>query len=486
MLHCICTNAQTDGIITNPEGTPKTYDMSTCQMARTETYDYSGIKTDVVFSDDGKTAYFQDIVTAFGFGTWVAGDVVGDSIFIKCGQQIHHQDETENMQAIDVYINAGKMRNGEFVVTDNKYIKMAIDKDGTISTAKDEGVIATDQYGDLLGKNYAYLLRPFNIETDTVIPPADIASTQYCLNYKDYFGNEIYRLVNLKADEANKTFYVQGVAQQYAPESWIKGELKGDSVYFAKRQYQGIAESQFLDFFYPGHADYTQTNNYALDEHLAFFYDNDKKEFFSEGSALEMIGDKILLEAYDQPSLKPYTPHAAMPATPVMRDYSDYWYNGFIVLRFNISPTDENGYYIDPEGLKWRLIVDGKPYTFNKDTYKFLDADTETFDWGFADNVDIVFEACGLYNIWFYDDCEEIAAECTYTYNGETHTATSQPMRVKNTSGIDRTEADTKEAVRTVYHDLSGRAVKNPAKGIYIKTVTHADGSQTTSKVNIK
>ena len=481
--------AQTDIVKDQPEGTVKTYDLSTCQVYMNSSYDYSGIKTDAVVTADGSRIWFKDIVTAFGFGTWVYGDVKDDAVYIKSGQHIHHQDQIDNFQELDLYLQPIVIEDGMAFTTGDEYIRLDICDDGCLRTREGEGFAAVDQYGGIIGRNYDCLFRPFDLEKETVVPPVDATDTPYCLNYEDDMGNEIYRLVNVRNSEDGKEMYVQGVAERYAPQSWIKGTVEGNTVSFGQRQYQGLAEGQLLDFFYPGRADYSVFGGYELAESLVFTRDGQTGAMTSDGAALEMLGDKILVKRYDRPSLTPYTPHAATPAAPVMLDYSDYRATfGFIVLRFNIAPVDADGMYIDPAGIEWRLLVDGKPYTFKTDTYRFLDKDTETFKWGFADNVDIVFEACGLYNIWLYDDCKEVAAECSYTYDGVTKTAVASPMSIEGgATGISNADGGRRpEAVAVRYYDMQGRVVQSPGRGMYIRTETRADGSRSSRKILVK
>ena len=53
------------------------------------------------------------------------------------------------------------------------------------------------------------------------------------------------------------------------------------------------------------------------------------------------------------------------------------------------------------------------------------------------------------------------------------------------TSGIEGISAENAEVVSTLYYNLQGVAVKNPAKGIFLKSETLSDGSRRTSKITI-
>lgn len=486
---CVIAYAQGDTMITEPKGAVRTYDLATDQIVSQQTYSASGIKSYIAYSDDGNIAYFKEISPYFHTGVWVVGDVKGDSIFIKSGQKVHHQDETENRMAIDAYLYSGTLKGSSIEPDNEAYIKMKMNQDGTICMPKEKGIVAMDQYGDILCRNTAYIYRPFDIATDSIIPPADVADKEYCLNYKDYLGNEIYKLIKVKRS-TNNDIYIQGFATRYNPDSWIKGRLEDNTAIFPSRQYQGLdgQTGEFLEFIYAGTKNFDSDFGFNLEDNLIFSYDKTRDEFYSGQSVLETLGERILIANYDQPSLKPYTPHAGKPAAPQMVYFSDYSFgtSGFLKISFNISPIDENEDYIDPTCITWRMLVNGKPYTFKKETYSFLSDDKETFNWGEQDKVDIVFEACGLYTIWFYDysTASNISVECTYTFNGESYTTTSEPMQVSAAANISQAGINGKKVAHAEYYDLQGRQTTKPSGGIYLKTVTYTDGSKTTMKLS--
>ncbi len=471
-----------------PEGEAKVYDLSAVQISQSSRYDFSGVKTNVVLSADKEKVYFQDLSTAFGFGTWVSGDVRGDTVYIQNGQSIHHQDADGPYPELDIYLKSAVLSDGRVVLTDDEYVKLAVHDDGAMTIADGMGIAAVDQYDMTYAYNSDYRIVPFDSIAERATPPANIESEPYSVHYKEHmFGNDIYRLVNLKIDEENNAIYVQGLNKYYAPDSWIKGDVEDDAVSFRGRQYLATADDSFLNFFYPGHVDSSSSFGYALDDELVFHWDRQNQRLTSSGTALDMIGDRIFVDGYEQPVLEKYVPKAAYPAKPQMRDYTDYreGNDGFIVVRFTILPVAEDGTYINPDALTWKLYVDGKPYTFEKSTYVFLPADESEFLWGFSDGIDIVFESYGLYNIWFYDDCSELAVECAYTYEGKTYTTMSDSMTIASAGVIGLSE-EGQMPVETIYYDLSGRAIEHPLSGIYIKKDVLKDGSARINKIRIK
>ncbi len=65
----------------------------------------------------------------------------------------------------------------------------------------------------------------------------------------------------------------------------------------------------------------------------------------------------------------------------------------------------------------------------------------------------------------------------------ESPTVTYDVTTGNTTTGISATAADNGTVKSVVYHDLSGRKVSEPLKGIYMKTVEYANGKTSTVKI---
>ena len=329
-------------------------------------------------------------------------------------------------------------------------------------------LLATDQYGSILASNNGYYFRPIDLEAAVCAPPSGLQPEEYCLHYRQsFFGEDMYRLVELVKD--GDAFYVKGLCGTYAPDGWCVGRRDGDYVRFASGQYQGVAKEAFLDYMYGGRVDpLGSLDGHEPERSLQFSYSSATGELASSGVVLETIGDRILVDSYAEPELKPYLPKEAVPAKPEMRGYTEY--PDFTVVRFNIPPVDENGDYIDPKGIVWRLMLDGEPYVFDPEVFGHLSERKEVFAWGECDGekgVDIVFESCGLYNIWLYENFNTVAVECTFTHDGKSHTVISDAMEVGH-AGIDSPDASCPDGDGEAY-TLDGIPADGSAPGIVVE-----------------
>lgn len=460
-------------IFDRPSGTEKTYDLTTQQIYSGETYNFSGVLSTVIF--DGDDVWFENPVTAFGFGSWIKGERQGNTIRIKNGQMIYHQDAGDGYPELDVCVVSGTYTN-EIPWSDGKeYAELSIMNDGTIVMPEGKMLLATDQYGGILASNNGYFFQPVDLETAIITPPAGLVSEKYCLHYRQaVYDEDIYRPVELIKD--GNTFYIKGLCGKYAPEGWSRGQRNGDYVDFASGQLQGVFQNTFLNYMYGGRVDPRGSlEGYEPERSLKFSYSSATGILSSTAAILETIGDRILAESYLYPELKPYTPGEAIPAKPELRGYTEY--PDFTVVSFNIPPLDQSGNYIDPKGITWRLIIDGKPYIFNTEIFKFLPENKEYFAWGECDGekgIDIVFEACGLYTLWLYEDFSTMAVECTFTHEGKSHSTTSDTMYVRE-AGINTPEVSA-EAQEKAAYTLSGIRASESAHGVVITTEKTPDG----------
>lgn len=475
----VSNNLHGEIIYDTPQGNKLTYDLTTEQIYSGNKYSFGGVIMHAVKNDN--TIWFQDPITAFGFGTWIQGEISDNIIKIPTGQQIFHQDQEDTYPELDLFIVSAVYDKDRAYPVDTDYIELFINRDGTIELPTGQMIAATDQYGAILASNNGYFLKEVDFENEIVTPPDGLEHEIYALHYQeDFFNNDIYTLTDVCKDLDNNKLYIKGLSG----EGWIEGKKDGDYFIFNSGQLLGIVNDLFFNYFYSGHQSFPgSVEGYDLDRSLKFYYDSSQDKMTSVDAALEMLGDRILVESRLYPELQKYTPHAAIPAKPKMMDFSSY--PEFKVIRFLISPVDENGMYIDPSGITWRLIVDGQPFVFTNDVYMGIESDKEVFKWGETDgDWDIVMEHCGLYNIWLYGNHTTVAAECTYTFGEESHTVISDTM-ILDPAGID--EIVNMESNNAYYLDLQGRKSTLSSKDIVIKVTRNQEGKIECKKIlNIK
>lgn len=470
-------------IITAPQGSVACYDLSTRQVTISASYDFSGVKSDLVFSDDGTKVYFPDIITAYGFGTYAVGELEGNRVRVRAGQHLYHQDPVYNYEENDCYLAIGNADGKYITETDEEYVDFIIDADGVISLPASKALLMVDKWGSVIGSNAGYSYRPVDLNS-IVMPPENAQRIQYCMHYKtQLMGTDVYRPVNVVSE--NSKVYIQGVFAENMPQAWVCGEVEGDKVVFGSPALMGVVGNDFLGYFHAGgEPDWSSPVGYAFDDKLEFTYDRQTGAFETMGLMLCTLGDKILAESYDMPAFFPVTPHAAEPAKPEVLGFSDYRDGnpGFVVLRFSMYPIDNAGEYIDPERISWRLVADGEPYVFTPEKYSMQKEAKSRFAWGEQDGIDIVFEDYGIYNIWFYDPCATVRVECTYTYEGEDYTVLSEPF-VLDPSGVENV---CDKVVSVKYCTLDGLLLDSPRTGVNVRVTTYAGGMVKREKVMLK
>lgn len=161
-------------------------------------------------------------------------------------------------------------------------------------------------------------------------------------------------------------------------------------------------------------------------------------------------------------------------------------------MQFDVEYTSTDGVYLDPNKMYYNIYFDDELFTFYSDEYKNGlpgDADEVTdIPLTYNNSVDLMaynnsrivyfyttgFKSFGIQLL--YKDGDKVyksdMAKFVFDKDGE-------PVAgIKNA-----TANEFGSAVKSVsYTDLSGRTISKPNKGIYMKTMRFADGTQKTIK----
>jgi len=89
------TQSATDIITEQPEGTLISCERSGECIYNNETYLYTGEQSatiDIVLAPDGQTVYLKDIMGGITLGTWVRGEIDGNTISVPLGQPVYWSD----------------------------------------------------------------------------------------------------------------------------------------------------------------------------------------------------------------------------------------------------------------------------------------------------------------------------------------------------------------------------------------------------------
>lgn len=475
-------------------------------------YTWSG-KYDYV-SSLGDEVYILDICGMYRFGTYVKGTLLekGSILRVEMGQQVFHQaeDPDTGTEQADVYLYALSLNEpGDDVeiLLDREYVDFSVDENGVITLPDNLGLAYVGQDGHVLAKNLGYTFEPFDIETATVTPPADSVALPYKLTYSNEPDAKPNTRggVNLVADDATATIYVQGLAKTMT-EGWIKGTLDGDKVVFESRQFLGTYvndnQDQFAVFF--NGAEATDEMGvfgrvYKTLPDVTFAYDKENETLKTDKCVTETIGDINPLSHMVTPELIPDKSDDFRPATPANSTILSWRRFGFVYeLMVDVPSVDTEGDLLDVNCLWYRLYLDGleEPFVFDTDTYHYIENDMVEIPWDYQDQDGIGYDITkwtdeDTRRIFFYDQPKVIAIESVYTIDDKTRVSQRYYYDIENGVGsyenpllFTGTHSIGSE-VRVFYTTLDGQHLENPGPGVCMKTVQYPDGVRKTTKIMI-
>lgn len=205
-------------------------------------------------------------------------------------------------------------------------------------------------------------------------------------------------------------------------DSWIKGTISGDKVTFASGQYLGGDRSNSMQLYFLA-ASMDDEGYLTKQENITFDYDAANLKLSNSGLHMLANGGKndiYWMAYYGNPEVYKFVEVAATPAAPDAAAMSGYNYMpnyGLGYFDFTLRPFDENGDYINPEKLYYRVYL-GTGYedaeagehpmlfTFTPDEYMELTAATTDINYTTSSS-----------NFWSSGDSHEFAFYLNIPYN---------------------------------------------------------------------
>ena len=304
------------------------------------------------------------------------------------------------------------------------------------------------------------------------------------------------RIVDIAID--GEDIYM-GYINDNNPDSFIKGTYKDGKATFPTRQYLGV------DAYYNGHI-YVLTGdafvdtetygtpvfNYNLTDEIVFNVDEEARNIVAEwpASMVTNVGPNTLLiiNDYVAPNLVAFDEHPATPATPVFAD-EDLMVNsnaGWAVLHFTIPTVDVDGNKLNENKLYYNILLDGKVYTFDPETYIGFANPMTDIPYKFEDNInfDIYINGNGRHTVYIYTtDFSTVGVQSFYTAGDQVNYSEIVTVDNPNHTGISEITGDTR-IIGIRYFDLTGRELPAaPTTGIYLQTSTYSNGTTATIKV---
>lgn len=493
--------SKSDIILTQPEGDLHTY-MRTggCVDAP-----YGGIQYDltqdgafarVVVSPDGRTAYFQNIISRAATGAWVKGNVEGDKVKIPYGQVVYwfdapvnpstgQSEEPYGLKLAEVDVK-GSHTNYTVKTTGNAVFRIEGDwerlvLEGTSAdvpnkNVKGLGLVYTDKYDG----EWAYYMDYETVYTEVadrpVTPPDGVVTERYSITHGIY-GHFV------DVAFVRDAVYIKGISDEYLPDAWIKGTFDEDNKIHFPRQMAGSYQVYLfyfmgvdidkIDDYYGG--TYTYTLN-PEDTEIVFEYDPETRCFWNNDRALIVnnMRDSIdRFQRFPKPMFRPYVERPGTPSAPAVLEINDfYWeYGGNLsTLAISVPVTDEEGNFMDPTKLFYSLYVDDdEPYLLYKDEYEGLPFDeVEEIPYLYTNDRSIFPKSLGMYI--YQNGFERMGIKSIYYGGGERHESGIYYCVPKSLQddGVEGLAEEKSQDAKSVY-DLSGRQIVQPKRGLYIR-----------------
>lgn len=441
----------------------------------------------IVVAQDG-SIYLKNPVGYYPTDTWIKGTPgENDTICFQFPQKVY--TEVVSGKTYDYCVYRMKKSDRSYVVDEETQVVKFTFRNNTLRKTETKcflGLCSEDgttwtNYGD-----YNIVVSP--IDEATVAPANPQQAQTYLMTYTDDNADQVSRVVRV-AIEGDDIYLGRFTDNQ--PNAWVHGTLSDGKAVFAGRTYLGVDTVEMTHtWFIPAEPStvtnpngYTDTG-YNEQSSITFDYDATARTLATEATFIVNTGRNAIsaAEAFTAPRLEPFTEVAGTPEKPVFVDYMAYGEMGnYAGIRFNLSTYSTDGHFLDPSRLFYRVYFDGEAHTFDPSEYGRLSAPMTDIPYNFSDGYD--FRVSGeLHTVYFYrNDLETIGVAAFYRGDDMTYPSTMVYLNLKALAGID--DLENEENATVSYTDLTGRRISQPSHGLYLKTLTRADGTRETRKV---
>ncbi len=440
----------------------------------------------IVVADDG-TLYIENPINSFLTETWIKGHkATGDTIEVDL-PQIMYSEQGSNSTTNYGYafrLAAIDEADGRSYVPDEQSQTMKyVWRNDSLIKVDDEMLGLCLASGNWIG--YGEKESVSRVVRETVAQPQNPdAAKKYVIRSYNGSGEVLHTMrVAVEGDEV----YFGGLTESL-PDVWVKGKKDGDNVVLDAGQYMGVDSTMLMHAYLYA---YEQTKEidgvtdslYIVDTPITFSYNATTDTYSTSQNLVVNTGNRLLssypVDSYIAPVIYAWTENVGAPSDPKFTSYMPYLdFLGYGGIQFELSRTDYDGNYLDPENLYYNLYFDGKVMTFNEDEYQGVTGSMTDVPYSFAA---YDFEVDGnVRRVYFYTDVLNFGLQEFYL-DGDRRLV-SNLVTYNVTDGVSET-AVAKELKSVVYTDLSGRRVSKPSKGIYVRTVEYADGTRSIDKV---
>lgn len=487
-------------------------------------FNVSGVAGEYVLDREKGEIYIYNPITLYRSYSYIKGTVDAEgNVTVECPQLIARNTEDDPDQWAYYVMNSRLNDEGYSYepVPDDFDLHFTLSEDGTLTLCEDQKIgiyeyvpfeyydYDEDEYVEVPGK-YCYEWLQYSDDEQSMHiftevgakPENELEVEPWLIAYRglDYYSEYLtgYSVQTINACIDGDTFWVKGIIKS-DPDCWFKGEINGDEVTFNTSFICYDEPNGYFQYLLAGNMyedEYDEFLNFDLSNEVTLSIDREKKLLKShDGQTLMVNAGKesvYYLYRWIDPIIKPQMADAA-PAQPLAPMFGRYFpmedgYDAY--FSFSVSDLDVNYNPLDTDGLFYEILVDGETYEFTLeelDPYDDSDETEDIFPWDFysynlfaSDTERILYHS--------FEGYDTIGARVLFITEGGEYLY-SDPLIYdvhSGTVGVEKVEESHGAIVETIFTSLDGMKVKRPGKGIYIKTITHADGTRSSRKVIVK
>ena len=466
----------------------------------------------VVFAPDGKTVYFEKILTWLyeDYG-WIKGELSEDGKEIRMPSNQYYgfvyspgypewdiEEEFYGLRLSLVRYRAIDAETFTYDAIDDDIVWLVDEEAGTITLSPEVdgddmllGMIFDkpedpSMHGYWSGyADYATVFTPLIISNPT--PPEGKPVLDYGMTYTYDNGWNPTRIMGtlLQVVFDDNEVYIKGLSSQF-PEVWLKGELADGKVSIPSCNI-GINDWGNVYFFAPLVEEemYGWIQKVPGEGDVVFLFDEETQTIsLEEGKAYCFANNHYNAdEEYVNVTASPFTEVAAVPMTPEIFRFEETpsWGDeekprGMSYFTdIYVPPLDVEGHFINPNKLYYMYYTDNDvPFVFTVDNYSFTEEVdgydyvpewTEDFTitpYTFKDEYQ-EFSNIRTYLRW--GEITRLGIQSIYLGGGEEHRS---PIHYFGDETAIKDKGVTNVTGEAVYYDLQGRRLQSPVHGINI------------------
>ena len=309
---------------------------------------------------------------------------------------------------------------------------------------------------------------------ELVVAPDGMELDTYTLSYQTYNSNN--KLVKasgfVNIGTVGDDVYMQHI-WDVLPDAWVKGRMVDGKMVFDGPQFLGYYEAdneRLPAYFIP-----FDLKNGDLLGQVTFSNNRTTGTLEAVNQAIGICLNRARLLTFIEirtPQLTLIPDVAIVPANPKITNFVGTE-QALPYIEVHVPGKGANGETLNPNKLSYQLLGDiehdVQPLVLTTDLYERLPYDMEAIPWLYADDYDVTPYSDDNYMVYLnmpIDQLNRIGVQSIYTGGGETLRSDSYWVDIKDfTTGIKDISLT---ADSGLCHDLQGRLVATPKKGLYI------------------